>query len=83
MIFINLFDFPIDFFNNHTYSLLMAKEGRGGAREGAGRKAMGQNAKTKTMCIVCTESQCNKIKDLAKAENKSISAFCINKILGE
>ena len=38
---------------------------------------------SRTMSIVCTESQCNKIKTLAKAENKSISAFCINKILGE
>lgn len=56
---------------------------RGGARVGAGRKAKGQAAKTKTMCIVCTESQRNKIKSLAKADNKSVSAFCINKILGE
>lgn len=56
---------------------------RGGARTGAGRKAKGDAAKTKTMSIVCTESQCNKIKSLAKAENKSVSAFCINKILGE
>lgn len=56
---------------------------RGGARAGAGRKTKGDAAKTKTMCIVCTESQCNKIKTLAKSENKSISAFCINKILGE
>lgn len=56
---------------------------RGGARAGAGRKAKGDAAKTKTMSIVCTETQCNKIKTLAKKENKSISAFCINKILGE
>jgi hypothetical protein len=56
---------------------------RGGARAGAGRKAKGQAAKTKTMCIVCTESQCNKIKSLAKADQKSVSAYCINKILGE
>lgn len=56
---------------------------RGGARAGAGRKTKGEAAKTKTMSIVCTEKQCNKIKTLAKKENKSISAFCINKILGE
>ena len=56
---------------------------RGGVREGAGRKTKGDAAKIKTMSIVCTEKQCNKIKTLAKKENKSISAFCINKILGE
>lgn len=56
---------------------------RGGARAGAGRKTKGEAAKTKTMSIVCTEKQCNKIKTLAKSENKSVSAFCINKILGE
>ena len=56
---------------------------RGGVRAGAGRKAKGTAAKTKTMSIVCTEKQCNKIKTLAKKENKSVSAFCINKILGE
>lgn len=56
---------------------------RGGARAGAGRKTKGEAARTKTMSIVCTETQCNKIKTLAKAENKSISAFCINKILEE
>lgn len=56
---------------------------RGGARVGAGRKTKGEAAKTKTMSIVCTEKQCNKIKTLAKKENKSVSAFCINKILGE
>lgn len=56
---------------------------RGGARAGAGRKTKGDEAKTKTMSIVCTEKQCNKIKTLAKSENKSVSAFCINKILGE
>lgn len=61
----------------------MANESRGGARTGAGRKTKGVSAKTKTMSIVCSETQCNKIKTLAKAENKSISAFCINKILGE
>ena len=59
------------------------KSVRGGARIGAGRKAKGAAAKNKTMCIVCTESQCTQIKNMAKAENKSISAFCINKILGE
>lgn len=56
---------------------------KGGSREGAGRKSKGGAAKTKTMSIVCSESQHNKIKELAKAENKSVSAFCINKILGE
>ena len=56
---------------------------RGGMRAGAGRKTKGTAAKTKTMSIVCTEKQCNKIKTLAKNENKSVSAFCINKILGE
>lgn len=56
---------------------------KGGSREGAGRKSKGETAKTKTMSIVCSESQHNKIKELAKAENKSVSAFCINKILGE
>ena len=38
---------------------------RGGARAGAGRKTKGDAAKTKTMSIVCTEKQCNKIKALA------------------
>ncbi len=52
-------------------------------RKGAGRKSKGSEAHTKTICIVCTESQRNKIKNLAQAENKSVSAFCINKILGE
>lgn len=61
----------------------MAKESKGGARAGAGRKAKGDAARTKTMSIVCTETQHAKIKNLAKAENKSVSAFCINKILGE
>lgn len=56
---------------------------RGGARAGAGRKTKGRAAKTKTMSIVCTETQCNTIKSRAKAENKSVSAYCINKILGE
>ena len=56
---------------------------RGGARAGAGRKAIGVAAKNKTMSIVCTEHQYIRIKTLAKADNKSISAFCINKILGE
>ena len=59
------------------------KKHKGGAREGAGRKTKGDAARTKTMCIVCTELQSEKIKTMAKAENKSISAFCINKILGE
>lgn len=61
----------------------MAKDSKGGARVGAGRKTKGDAARTKTMSIVCTETQHTKIKDLAKAENKSVSAFCINKILGE
>ena len=46
---------------------------RGGARPGAGRKSKDQDAKIKTMSIVCSESQHNKIKELAKAENKSVS----------
>ena len=61
----------------------MAKESKGGARAGAGRKTKGDAARIKTMSIVCTEIQHARIKDLAKAENKSVSAFCINKILGE
>lgn len=43
----------------------MAKENKGGARAGAGRKAKGDAARTKTMSIVCTETQHAKIKDLA------------------
>jgi cell division protein ZapA (FtsZ GTPase activity inhibitor) len=34
------------------------------------------------MSIVCTQSEKEKIKELAKEADKKISTFCIEKILG-
>lgn len=48
---------------------------------GGGRKAQGEEPRTCTMSIVCTQSEKAKIKELAEKENKTISAYCIEKIL--
>ena len=48
---------------------------------GGGRKATGEEPRTCTMSIVCTQSEKAKIKELAEKENKTISAYCIEKIL--
>jgi hypothetical protein len=49
---------------------------------GGGRKAKGSEPRTCTMSIVCTQSEKEKIKELAKEADKKISTFCIEKILG-
>lgn len=49
---------------------------------GGGRKAKGDEPRTCTMSIVCTQSEKEKIKELAKEADKKISTFCIEKILG-
>ena len=48
---------------------------------GGGRKAQGEEPRTCTMSIVFTQSEKAKIKELAEKENKTISAYCIEKIL--
>jgi hypothetical protein len=48
---------------------------------GGGRKSKGSEPKTCTMSIVCTASEKEKIKELAEKTNKTISAYCIEKIL--
>lgn len=49
---------------------------------GGGRKAKGDEPRTCTMSIVCTQSEKARIKELAEKEGKKISTFCIEKILG-
>lgn len=49
---------------------------------GGGRKAKGDEPRTCTMSIVCTQSEKARIKELAKEADKKISTFCIEKILG-
>lgn len=49
---------------------------------GGGRKPKGEESKNCTMSIVCTASEKERIKELAKNDGKNISSFCIKKILG-
>ena len=53
---------------------------RGGAREGAGRKKK-ENAKTVTLCIVCSPEEKKLIDDLVKKSGLSRSQFIISALL--
>lgn len=48
---------------------------------GGGRKAKGNEPRTCTMSIVCTESEKAKIKEKAKDSGLSVSEYCIRKII--
>lgn len=56
--------------------------GRGGAREGSGRKKLGSMARTKTVAIVMSSEQSDELKRLAAAEGISVSKFVSQKIFG-
>lgn len=60
---------------------ILFKKYTGYGYHGGGRKAQGEESRTCTMSIVCTPSEKTKIKELAEKANKTISAFCIEKIL--
>lgn len=50
---------------------------------GGGRKAKGNEPRTCTMSIVCTESEKEKIKQDAKDNKLSISEYCTKKLLNK
>ena len=48
---------------------------------GGGRKPKGEESRTCTMSIVCTASEKEKIKQLAKESGQTISGYILQKIL--
>ena len=48
---------------------------------GGGRKPKGKESRTTTMSIVCTASEKEKIKQLAKESGQTISGYILQKIL--
>lgn len=55
----------------------MEKNTHGGARAGAGRKRQDTEARSKTMAISGTETEIEKIRQLAKQAGKTTSRFLI------
>ncbi len=52
----------------------------GGAREGAGRKRQGEEARRSTISFVCTESEKEELKAQAKAAGLSQSQYICQKL---
>lgn len=59
------------------------KNTHGGAREGAGRKRKGDEARRKTMAISGTPTEIETIRQLAKESGKTTSRFLIELALEE
>lgn len=60
---------------------MSVKKYSGYGYHGGGRKPKGEESRTCTMSIVCTASEKEKIKQLAKNSGLSISGFILQKIL--
>ena len=56
------------------------RENRGGFRIGAGRKKSGDEARDKTVCFVCTESEKKLIAETAKALGVSQSEYICSRL---
>lgn len=52
-----------------------------GYHGGGRKKAPEETAKTKTLSIVCSQSERDRIKELADKEGKTVSRFVVEKIL--
>lgn len=76
-----LLDYEGDMKALNTTMEVMKKKYSGYGYHGGGRKPKGEESKTCTMSIVCTSSEKAKIKELAEKANKTISAYCVERIL--
>ena len=59
------------------------KDGRGGARKGAGRKAKKPGAGRVSFTVSCTQKQRDEVKRRAEEKRKTISAFLLDLALRE
>lgn len=54
--------------------------GRGGAREGAGRKRSGEEARRTTIAFCCTESEAKRLKEIVASKGVSVSAYICERL---